>query len=100
MAKKIPIKHKETGIIKNGYYGFSWTYLFFGWLVPCFRGELDIAALHLLFSIMTIGLWQIIVSFIYNKQYMTRMLMGGWELAGTEDQNIKASIALDLSIKG
>jgi len=39
MAKPIIIKHKASGLIKKGYYGFSWTYLIFGWFVPVFRGE-------------------------------------------------------------
>ena len=66
------IQHPASGLIKNGYFGYSWTYLFFGWFVPLIRGELGIAALHLIFSIVTLGIWQFILSFIYNKQYMTR----------------------------
>lgn len=49
--------------MKTGLYGFSWTYLFFGWLVPVFRGELGVGALHLLFSVVTFGLWQFIACF-------------------------------------
>jgi hypothetical protein len=30
MATGIIIKHKYSGIMKNGAYGFIWTYLFFG----------------------------------------------------------------------
>ena len=87
MAIEILIKHKESGIIKKGYYGYSWTYLFFGWFVPTIRGELGVAALHLLFSIASIGVWQVIVSFLYNKQYMTRMLTNGWVLTGGDSKN-------------
>ena len=36
MAQSIAIVHKESGMMKNGLYGFSWTYLFFGWFVPLF----------------------------------------------------------------
>ena len=49
MATAVIIKHPNSGMIKIGYYGFSWTYLFFGWFVPLFRGELGVAALHMLF---------------------------------------------------
>jgi hypothetical protein len=38
------IKHNQSGLVKKGYFGFSWTYLFFGWFVPLFRGELGVAA--------------------------------------------------------
>jgi len=83
--------------MKEGLYGFSWTYLFFGWLVPVFRGELGVGALHLLFSVVTFGLWQFIACFIYNKQYMTRMITNGWELAGSEEENLKARAALGMA---
>ena len=96
MAKSIPIKHKESGMIKTGFYGFSWTYFFFGWFVPLIRGELGVAVLHLFFTVITVGLWQLIVSFLYNKQYMTRMLTNGWELAGGDDQNMIAKTALSI----
>ena len=99
MATVIPIKHKQSGMMKQGYYGFSWTYLFFGWFVPLFRSELGVGALHLLFSIATFGLWQLIFSFLYNKQYMTRMLTNDWELAGTEEQNLQARAALGMVAK-
>ena len=96
MAQSIAIVHKESGMMKNGLYGFSWTYLFFGWFVPLFRGELGVAALHLLFSLVTLGIWQLIACFLYNKQYMTRMLTNGWELAGTETDNLAAQAALGM----
>lgn len=97
MATEIPIKHKESGMMKMGLYGFSWTYLLFGCFVPIIRGELGVGALHFLFSIVTFGLWQLIASFLYNKQYMTRMLTNGWELAGSEAENHKARAALGMA---
>ena len=97
MATPVMIKHPQSGLTKKGFYGFSWTYLFFGWLVPIFRGELGVAALHLLFSVFTLGLWQLIVCFLYNKQYMTRMLTSGWVLVGSEAENSLAKQALGIS---
>ena len=96
MATQIYIKHQQSGMTKAGYYGFSWTYFFFGWFVPLFRGELGTGALHLLFTIATLGLWQFIVCFLYNKQYMTRMLTSGWELAGNEVELKAAKMALSV----
>jgi hypothetical protein len=91
MAKGITVKHPVSGMTKTGYYGFSWTYLFFGPFVPIFRGELGVGALHLLFSIFTFGVWQIVMAFLYNKQYMTRMLTEkGWVLDGSADENVLA----------
>ena len=97
MATKINIKHKESGMVKTGFYGFSWTYLLFGWFVPLFRGELVVGALHLLFTIVTLGLWQFIVCFLYNKQYMTRMLTSGWVLDGSDSDKVLAGTALGKS---
>lgn len=73
-------RNPHTGVLKRGFYGFSWTYLFFGWLVPLVRGELGVAALHLLFSVCTLGIWQIIVAFLYNNQYTVRLLEKGYVL--------------------
>lgn len=98
MAKKVIIQHPVNGLTKNGYYGYSWTYLFFGWLVPLFRGELGVAALHMLFTAFTLGLWQIIVSFLYNKQYMTRMLEKGYVLKDTEQVMAEARMKLGIAV--
>jgi hypothetical protein len=90
MAVAVMIKNPKTGMVKNGYVGFSWTYFFFGFFVPLFRGELGVGALHLIFNIFTFGIWQLIVSFLYNKQYMTRMLESGWVF---EDNETKVALA-------
>jgi hypothetical protein len=77
-TKNIEMRNDRTGQIKIGKFGYSWTYLFFGFFVPLFRSELGVAALHLLFSIVTFGLWNLIVSFLYNKQYTNRLLEKGY----------------------
>jgi len=68
----------------------------FGFWVPLIRGELGVAALHLLFTIVTFGLWQIIVSFIYNKQYTSRLIEKGFRLYDTAVQNEMAAMRLNL----
>ncbi len=97
MATSVNIKHTSSGLTKTGYYGFSWTYLFFGWLVPMIRGELGVAALHLLFSICSLGIWQLIACFIYNKQYMQRLITSGWELVGSDHEVQSAKLSLGVS---
>lgn len=94
MAKKVRIKHEQSGLMKDGYFGFSWTYLFFGAFVPMVRGELGVGCLHLIFNMFTFGLWQLVVCFLYNKQYMTRMLQNGWTLDETDEQLSNARSAL------
>lgn len=80
MAKTVLLLNPNSGLTKKGRYGYSWTYLFFGWWVPLFRGEIGIALLHLIATICTLGIWQIVFSFMYNRQYMTRLLDGGYKL--------------------
>ena len=80
LQKKVRIIHSVSGIAKNGYTGYSWTYLLFGWFVPLLRGEVGVALMHLLITIVSAGLSQLIFAFIYNRQYMNRMLTSGWRL--------------------
>ena len=98
MAKPVFVKNPNTGLIKKGYYGFSWTYPFFGWFVPLFRGELGVAALHLLFSLVTFGLWQLVVAFLYNKQYMQRLISAGFKLADRPEVNADAAAAIGIDL--
>jgi hypothetical protein len=95
--KRVVVRHSQSGLTKNGYYGFSPTYFCFGWFVPLFRGEISIAALHLIFSIFTFGIWQLIASFIYNRQYTTRLLTSDWALADTPESEAKARLALGIT---
>lgn len=97
MATQIRMKHSKIGLIRNGYYGFSWTYLFFGWFVPLFRGEMAVAAFHVFFTVITLGLWQLVFCFLYNRQFMSRQLLDGWELSDSSENNEKAKLALDIS---
>ena len=97
MAKRVQLINLETGLMKSGYYGFSWTFLFFGWFVPIFRGELFISLLHFVITVFTFGLWQVIIAFLYNKQYMTRMLEKGYVLNDTEEVNEAARLKLGIA---
>ena len=85
--KKINVKHNESGILKNCFVGYSWTYFFFGFFVPIFRGEISIGVFHLIFSLVTFGIFQLIMPFLYNKQYSTRLLNNSWSLNDSEENN-------------
>ena len=97
MAKKIALIHPQTGVMKSGFYGFSWTFLFFGWFVPLFRGELLIALMHFVIIILTAFLWQFIFAFLYNKQYTTRLLEKRYVLNDTEEVNEEARQKLGIA---
>ncbi len=80
LQKPVRIIHRDSGLVKTGYIGYSWTYLLFGWFVPLIRGELGIAVLHLVITVVSAGISQLIFPFIFNRQYMQRMLTAGWHL--------------------
>lgn len=84
LQKPVRIIHAGSGLVKTGYIGYSWTYLVFGWFVPVIRGEIGIGALHFLLTLVSLGLSQLIFPFLYNRQYMIRMLTSGWRLDATD----------------
>ncbi len=95
--KGIKVRHKQSGIEKNCFVGYSWTYFFFGFFVPIFRGEISIGIFHLIFSIVTFGLFQLVMPFLYNKQASVRLLVNGWELNDSEENNLFASAKIGIS---
>ena len=97
--KRIRVIHKESGIEKSCFVGYSWTYFFFGFFVPIFRGEISIGIFHLIFSIVTFGLFQLVMPFLYNKQSSVRLLLNGWELNDSEENNLIASNKIGISKK-
>jgi hypothetical protein len=81
IQRSVMMRHQASGLTKKGFFGYSWTYLIFGWLVPIFRGEIGIGVLHLVLSVCTFGIFQIIMPYLYNRQYTSRQLISGWVLA-------------------
>ena len=94
--RPIILRNKDSGVGKTARLGWSWTYFYFGFWVPLFRGEIGIAALHLLFTLITFGLFQPIWSFLYNKQHITRLLTNGWEVNDTD--SVKSYVERKLRI--
>ena len=96
MATCVMIQNPTNGLTRKGYFGFSWTYFFFGWFVPLIRGELGVAALHFFFTLITFGIWQLVFAFLYNKQYMSRMLEKGYVLKDSElvMENARAALGI------
>ena len=96
LQKKVRIIHTVSGIAKNGYVGYSWTYLLFGWFVPVVRGELGVGVLHLVITLVSFGLSQLIFPFLYNRQYMGRMLTSGWMLDSADPNYNLARLKLNI----
>ena len=94
--KKINLKHTNSSLNKPGFVGYCWTYFFFSFFVPIFRGEILIGVLHLIFSVVTFGLFQLVIPFLYNKQFTSRMLTSGWELSDIEENMQAARLKLGI----
>jgi len=105
MATRIELRHKDTGIVEDGYYGFSWTCLFFGFFPALFRsdyltffGGLVVAAsiTTMMGGLGTLLVW-IGLPLMYNKSYTQRLLARGYELAGSDADNALAAAALGIA---
>jgi hypothetical protein len=90
---KVDLVHTVSGATKKGILGFSWTSLFFGPLVPLFRGDLKWLVIHVGASLFSLGIFYIIFPFIYNKLYTKSLLESGYKPANDQ-------IAFKLSQKG
>lgn len=73
------IMKNEIGQIKIVKDGFSWTTLFFGVLVPLFRGDFKWFLIMLIGSMCTLGLAWLVFPFIYNKYYIEDLIANGYK---------------------
>jgi hypothetical protein len=104
MATRIAMQHKETGIVKDGFYGFSWTTLFFGFFPALFRGDfitfIGGFVITLIIALLTWGIGAFFVGFVwafmYNKYYTRRLLERGYVFAANEADNTMAASALGI----
>jgi hypothetical protein len=98
MATTVILRHPKTGIVKNGYYGFAWTILFFGGFPPLFRGDWILGLVLIVLEVLTWGIAGLIAAFIYNKHYTIKLIEQGYELADTESANVLARAALGIAL--
>jgi hypothetical protein len=106
MATRIALKHKETGIVKDGFYGFSWTTFFFGFFPALFRGDfitfIGGFVVSVIIAVVTFGVGAFFVgvawAFMYNKYYTRKLIERGYVLAGSDGDNALAASALGIAI--
>ena len=104
MATAVAMKHPQTGIRKNGFYGFSWTSFLFGGFPALFRGDvlhgIAILAAGVVFGVLSAGfLWFLIGlvwAFVYNKNYTHRLLQSGYQFDDTPERTARARQALGI----
>ena len=96
LQKKIVVKHTQSGLQKNGYIGSCWTYVLFGGFVPIFRGEIGIGLTHIFLSTISLGMFNIVMSYYYNFQHMKRLVTNGWVIDETELDTAFAKMKLGI----
>ncbi|NME35588.1 MULTISPECIES: hypothetical protein [Fusobacterium] len=102
MAEKINLV--KDGIVKDGFVGFSWTILFFGFLVPLIRKDYKTALGFFLISCVvsyfTYGAGcyalNIIVAFAYNKYYTENLIKEGFKPVNEIGVNILRKNGIDI----
>jgi hypothetical protein len=106
MATKINMLNPDTGLIKTGFYGFSWTTFFFGAFPALFRSDfITFVGVFVVLTIIAIAtegfgifLAMIVWAFMYNKYYTRRLIERGFKFNGTVEENARAAKALGVSL--
>lgn len=74
------LKNPATEKFRTAPLGFSWTVLFFGFLVPLFRRDWKYTFIFLLLYILSLGCLSPVMACLYNRSYARRMLASGYRL--------------------
>lgn len=107
MASTVALRHRQSGIVKQGYYGFSWTTLFFGFFPALFRGDfitfIGGFTISVIIGLMTLGIGFLFIgliwAFMYNKYYTRKLIEKGYEFADGAGSNALAAAALGVSFQ-
>lgn len=109
MARAIILRHPDTNEVRTGYYGFSWTALFFGGLPALGRGNVKIGIFLLALLVMPFVLhhpfmralaafFYIFVAILfaseYNRFYTQSLLDRGYQFFDRADHVAAAKRAL------
>ena len=94
MAQAIEMTHPKTGIVKQAYIGFSYSYFFLGifslgWTVPLYRGHLVISLICLVFHMFTLPLWMLtalLFGLFFNKFYTLRLIEEGYRFTDSDEE--------------
>jgi hypothetical protein len=106
MATKINMLNPDTGLIKTGFYGFSWTTFFFDAFPALFRSDfITFVGVFVVLTIIAIAtegfgifLAMIVWAFMYNKYYTRRLIERGFKFNGTVEENARTAKALGVSL--
>ncbi len=105
MATAVALKHKDTGILKTGYFGFSWTTLLFGFFPALFRGDfitfIGGFVISMIIALVTFGFGALLIgliwAFMYNKHFTRKLLESGYIFNDDPAINEEAATALEVA---
>ena len=100
MAHVVMLKHPRSGLVRKGFYGFSWTTLFFGGFPALFRGDFIVGLVFIVLPFFTAGLSSLIMAFLYNRHFTTKLIEQGYEFADSEGANAMARARLGVVQSG
>jgi len=106
MATIVMLKHKESGIVKRGFYGFSWTTFFFGFFPALCRGDFltfiggfAVVAILAVYTFgIGVGIAMFVWAFLYNKYYTRKQLEKGYIFADAEGVVAEAKARLGIVV--
>lgn len=96
MATTIMMKNPNTGVLKKGIHGFSWTTLLFGGIPALLRGDIVTGIIVIILGIMTFQITSVIWAFVYNKKYTISLLEKGYEFIGSDEEIQRAKLAIGM----
>jgi hypothetical protein len=105
VASVVMLRHKDSGIVRRGYYGFSWTTFFFGFFPALFRGDfITFISAFVVIAILLVTTYGIgasiamfVWAFFYNRYYTRRLLERGYTFADSEGTVAEAKMRLGVS---
>jgi hypothetical protein len=97
MATTIKMTNTKTGITKDGYIGFSFSYFFLGifnmgWLVPLYRGELLVTLVCLIIHVLTLPFWiitAVVFGLFFNKYYTLKLIEEGYTFSDSDTELVE-----------
>lgn len=113
MAEVVMMRHPQTGEIKKGFMGFSWTVFFWAWIPMLCRKDwmmgLPYLLLQTLYLFVTIGhydseyslvsfLAQLGFAFSYNKTYTKGLIEKGFRFSDSDVRNQAAAASVGMSL--
>ena len=89
--KRVVLKHETLQTVKEVPFLYSWAGAVFGFWTPLLRGDFKWFLIYLIVGIFTYGLGDIILSFFYNKSYISSLIEKGYKPIDEESKKLLIS---------